>query len=187
MMLLRTAVPLDCCGGAFGSGFIHILMAKFQLPSRSVRSLWFSLSFDISIICFIISCGFGGPPGALTAPAGDVATAGDVAEVCANKGLAIAIANRMAANDVNFFMVCIVPVTSGQWQVRSDLFGNKFETSVCSNAPGYRREQNRLAKRALSLKRVSASRAPKRPCHYELCARWLERLARETQWRKILK
>src|SRR5437899_3845183 len=61
MMLLRVAVPLDSWGGAFGSGFIHIFMAKFQLPSRLERSLWFSLSFDFSIICFIISCGFRWP------------------------------------------------------------------------------------------------------------------------------
>src|SRR5213080_2677437 len=113
MMLLRVAVPLDSCAGAFGSGFIHILMAKFQLPSRSVRSLWFSFNFDSSIICFIISCGFGGLPGALTAADDDVPAAGDVAEVCADEGLAIAIANRMAANDVNFFMVSIVSVTGG--------------------------------------------------------------------------
>jgi len=78
-----------------------------------VRSLWFSFNFDSSIICFIISCGFGGLPGALTAADDDVPAAGDVAEVCADEGLAIAIANRMAANDVNFFMVSIVSVTGG--------------------------------------------------------------------------
>src|SRR5437870_2971903 len=90
MMLLRVAVPLDSWGGAFGSGFIHILMAKFQLPSRLERSLWFSLSFDFSIICFIISCGFGWP----VAVAGWAAlvpdaVAGDVAGVRVIGGNAI--------------------------------------------------------------------------------------------------
>src|SRR6266487_1724977 len=103
MMLLRVAVPLDSCAGAFGSGFIHILMVKVQLPSRLERSLWFSLSFDISTICFIISCGFGWPPVALAA-AGEVATAGDSAGLCANDGSAINVANRIVSNDVNVFM-----------------------------------------------------------------------------------
>src|SRR5437899_10340670 len=102
MMLLRVAVPLDSWGGAFGSGFIHILMAKFQLPSRLERSLWFSLSFDFSIICFIISCGFGWP----VAVAGWAAlvpdaVAGDVAGVWANEGSAIDVAIRMVLDAVS--------------------------------------------------------------------------------------
>src|SRR6266567_4900723 len=104
MMLLRVAVPLDSCGGAFGSGFIHILMVKFQLPSRPERSLWFSLSFDISIICFIISCGFGCPVGALMPAAGEVAPVGDSAGLWANEGVAISVANRIVINDAKVFM-----------------------------------------------------------------------------------
>src|SRR6266446_2028923 len=101
MTVLRVAVPLDSCGGAFGSGFIHILMVKVQLPSRLERSLWFSLSFDISLICFIISCGFGWPPGGATWL---VAARGDSAGLCGNEGLAIKVANRIVINDMNVFM-----------------------------------------------------------------------------------
>src|SRR6266480_2802111 len=105
MTPLRVAVPLDCCGGAFGSGFIHILMAKFQLPSRSARSLWFSFNFDSSIICFIISCGFGWPVGAFAEAAlGLDAPAGDAAVTCANEGAAINIANRIVTNSMGVFM-----------------------------------------------------------------------------------
>src|ERR1043166_5331900 len=95
-MVLRAPVPLDSCGGAFGSGFIHILMVKFQLPSRLDRSLWFSLSFDISIICFIISCGFGCPLAA--AGWGELALdalSGGAAGVCANEEIADNVANRI--------------------------------------------------------------------------------------------
>src|SRR4029077_17293875 len=116
-MVLRVAVPLDSCGLAFGSGFIHILMVKFQLPSRLERSLWFSLSFENSIICFIISCGFGWPVGApAAAAAGEVATAGDTAGLCANEGSAISVANRIVINGINVFMTasCQRPVTSGK-------------------------------------------------------------------------
>ena len=109
-MLLRVAVPLDSCAGAFGSGFIHILMAKFQLPSRLERSLWFSLSFDSSIICFIISCGFGWPVAfAGWAALAPDAVAGDVAGVWANEGIAINVANRIVINEVKVFMVRILP------------------------------------------------------------------------------
>src|SRR5436190_10525607 len=104
MMLLRVAVPLDSCAGAFGSGFIHILMVKVQLPSRLERSLWFSLSFDISTICFIISCGFGWPIGALAAAPGEAATAGDSSGLWANEEVAINVANGIVINDINFFM-----------------------------------------------------------------------------------
>src|SRR5690348_15634868 len=109
-MVLRVAVPLDSCGLAFGSGFIHILMVKFQLPSRLERSLWFSLSFDISIICFIISCGFGWPVAvagwaALTPDA----VAGDVAGAWANEDIAINVANRIMINEVKVFMMRILP------------------------------------------------------------------------------
>src|SRR6266581_4462630 len=103
MMLLRVAVPLDSCAGAFGSGFIHILMVKVQLPSRLERSLWFSLSFDISLICFIISCGFGCPVGAGWAAPGLDAVAGDVAGLCANEEVAIKAAKRIVTNDMNIF------------------------------------------------------------------------------------
>src|SRR6266487_818829 len=114
MTVLRVAVPLDSCGLAFGSGFIHILMVKFQLPSRLERSLWFSLSFDISIICFIISCGFGWPAGAAgwAAPGAD-AVAGDVAGLCANEEVASSVANRIVIDDINVFMMRILPMTSG--------------------------------------------------------------------------
>src|ERR1700745_2287733 len=106
MMVLRVPVPLDSCGLAFGSGFIHVLMVKFQLPSRLERSLWFSLSLDSSIICFIISCRFGCPVGAAgwAAPLGPDAVAGDVAVVCANKGIASNVANRIVDSDINVFM-----------------------------------------------------------------------------------
>src|SRR6266568_8829479 len=106
MMLLRVAVPFDSCAGAFGSGFIHILILKFQLPSRLERSLWFSLSFDISIICFIISCGFGWPVAVdgWAALSGLDAAAGDVVGLCANEEVAITIANRVVSNGMNIFM-----------------------------------------------------------------------------------
>src|SRR5205085_12551484 len=101
MMLLRVAVPLDCCGGAFGSGFIHILMLRFQLPSRFERSLWFSLSFDISIICFIISCGFGWPA---ESGAGTAAAGADAVGLCANDAVVISDAHRVAIKKLNIFM-----------------------------------------------------------------------------------
>ncbi len=102
---------MDSCGGAFGSGFIHILMAKVQLPSRLERSLWFSFSFDSSIICFIISCGFGCPAGAAgwAAPGLD-AVAGDVASLCANEEVVINVANTTVISEVNVFMGGILPV-----------------------------------------------------------------------------
>src|SRR5437899_3167761 len=114
MTVLRVAVPLDSCGLAFGSGFHHVLMLKVQLPSRLERSLWFSLSFDISSICFIISCGFGWPLGAAGwTAAGPDAVAGDVAGLCANEGVAISAANKIVINDINVFMMRILPVMSG--------------------------------------------------------------------------
>src|SRR5436190_19537742 len=114
MMLLRVAVPLDSCAGAFGSGFIHILMVKVQLPSRLERSLWFSLSFDISLICFIISCGFGWPAGAAgwAALGGLDAPAGAESGFCANEEVASNVAKRIVINDINVFMEGILPVTS---------------------------------------------------------------------------
>src|ERR1700756_1268657 len=115
MMLLRVPVPLDSCGGAFGSGFIHILIVKFQLPSRLDRSLWFSLSLDSSIICFIISCGFGCPAGAAGwAALGADAVAGDVAGFCANNEVAIDVANKIVISDINVFMGRILPVKSDE-------------------------------------------------------------------------
>jgi len=51
-----------------------------------------------------------------------------MAEVCANEELAISIANRMAANDVNIFMVRIVPVIDNDWQVTIRLL--RFRVSV---------------------------------------------------------
>src|SRR5438309_11528321 len=108
MMLLRVAVPLDSCAGAFGSGFIHILMAKFQLPSRLERSLWFSLSFDSSIICFIISCGFGWPVAfAGWASFAPDAVACDVAGVWVNEGITINVANRILRYEVMVCLLCI--------------------------------------------------------------------------------
>src|SRR5947199_10558228 len=105
MMLFRVALPRDSCAGAFGSGFIHILILKFQLPSRLERSLWLSLSCDSSIICFIISCGFGWPVAvAGWAAVEPVAVAGDIAGLCAKEGSAINVANRIVSNDVNVFM-----------------------------------------------------------------------------------
>src|SRR5438445_2620007 len=119
MTVLRVAVPLDSCAGAFGSGFIHILMVKVQLPSRLERSLWFSLSFDFSTICFIISCGFGCPVGAAgwAAPGLD-AVAGDVAGLCANEEVAIKAAKRIVINDMNIFMGGILPVTRLRVELR---------------------------------------------------------------------
>lgn len=75
------------------------------MPSRLERSLWFSLSFDSSIICVIISCMFGWPPGAAgwAAPGLDAVT-GDEAVVCANEGGAIKVANRIVINGINIFM-----------------------------------------------------------------------------------
>src|SRR4029077_135350 len=104
-MVLRVPVPLDSCAGAFGSGFIHILMVKFQLPSRLESSLWFSLSFDISIICFIISCGFGCPVAAAGwAELGLDAVSGGAVVFCANEEAAINVVNRIVINDVKVFM-----------------------------------------------------------------------------------
>src|SRR5262245_9792834 len=118
MTVLRVAVPLDSCGLAFGSGFIHILKVKVQLPSRLERSLWFSLSFEISTICFIISCGFGWPGGAAGwAPLGAESVAGDVAPLCANEEVAINVAKRIVINDVNVFIEDILPERSDRWQV----------------------------------------------------------------------
>src|SRR5262249_20170155 len=110
MTVLRVAVPLDSCGLAFGSGFHHVLMAKFQLPSRLERSLWFSLSFEISTICFIISCGFGWPGGAAgwAAPEAE-SLAGDVAGLCANEEVASSVANTIVISEVNVFMASILP------------------------------------------------------------------------------
>ena len=74
--------------------------------------MWFSLSFDISIICFIISCGFGWPVAvADSVEVEPVAVAGDVAEVCANEEVAT-VANRIVINDVKVFMVGIMPAIS---------------------------------------------------------------------------
>src|SRR5207302_2810135 len=109
MMVLRVPVPLDSCGLAFGSGFIHILMVKFQLPSRLDRSLWFSLSFDSSIICFIISCGFGWPVAfdgwAAFAPD---AVAGGVAGVWAIEGIVINVATRILLIEAMDFYVSVL-------------------------------------------------------------------------------
>jgi len=81
------------------------------------------LSFDISIICFIISCGFGWPV-ALTgwAALGADAVAGDVAGLCANEGVASSVANRIVISELNVFMGGILPVTSDEWQVTSANF-----------------------------------------------------------------
>src|SRR5215470_18682628 len=100
-MVLRVPVPFDSCGGAFGSGFIHILMVKFQLPSRLERSLWFSLSLDSSIICFIISCGFGCPVAAAGwAELGLDAVSGGAAGFCANEEAATNVANRIVISEL---------------------------------------------------------------------------------------
>src|ERR1051326_444169 len=108
MMLLRVAVPLDSCGLASGSGFHHILMLKFQLTSRLERSLLFSFSFDSSIICFIISCGFGWPAGAAGwAPLAADAVAGELAGLCANDEDALNIANKIVMSEIDLFMPCI--------------------------------------------------------------------------------
>src|ERR1043166_1469394 len=119
MTVLRVAVPLDSSGLAFGSGFHHILMLKAQLPSRLERSLWFSLSFDISLICFIISCGFGWPAGAAgwAALGGLDAPAGAESGFCANKEVASSVANTIVISEVNVFIASILPVTSDAWQV----------------------------------------------------------------------
>src|ERR1700757_4115362 len=71
----------------------------------SASSLWFSLSFDISIICFIISSGLGWPVAvAGWAAVEPVAVAGDVAGLCANEEAAIDVANTIVASDVKVFM-----------------------------------------------------------------------------------
>src|SRR5215510_3192131 len=86
----------------------------------SASSLWFSLSFDISIMCFIISSGLGWPVAvAGWAVVEPVAVAGDVAGLCANEGLAISTANRIVINDVKVFIVRILPVTHRSWQATS--------------------------------------------------------------------
>src|SRR5437667_1903897 len=132
MMLLRVAVPLDSCGGAFGSGFIHILMVKVQLPSRLERSLWFSLSFDISLICFIISCGFGCPVGAAGwAAFGLDAVAGDVAGLCANEEIASSVANKIVASDIKIFMGGILPVTRLRVKLRRGRRGTSDKHIRC--------------------------------------------------------
>src|ERR1051325_4793736 len=114
MIVLRMPVPLDSCGLAFGLGLNQVLMLKVQLPSRLERSLWFSLSFDISSIWFIISCGFDWPLAvAGWAALGADAVAGDVAGLCANEGIEISAANRIVINDINVFMTRILAVTSG--------------------------------------------------------------------------
>src|SRR5262249_21346355 len=98
---------------------------KFQLPSRLERSLWFSLSLDISIICFIISCGFGCPVAAAGwAGFGAAAVAGDVAGVCANEGGAVSAANRTAVNDINVFIAtsCQRLATSDKSEKREQTF-----------------------------------------------------------------
>src|SRR5439155_15641535 len=106
-----------------------------------------------------------------------------------DEGLAIAIANRMAVNKVNFFMVRIVPVTTGKWQARSDLFCNRFENLSCTpTLPDYRCEHNCLAKKDLCPKtRVHPPRAPKRLRRERSLRGSYEKLARERQWRKILR
>jgi hypothetical protein len=76
------------------------------------------LSFDISLICFIISCGFGCPVEAAGwAASGLDAVAGDVAGLCANEEVVIKVAQRIVINDMNIFMGGILPVTSDEWQV----------------------------------------------------------------------
>src|ERR1041385_2376482 len=115
MTLLRVAVPFDSCGLAFGSGFHHVLMVKFQLPSRLERSLWFSLSFDSSIICFIISCGFGWPAAAAGCPAlGADSVEGDVGGLCAKEKIPTKVANRIVINDRNLFMPLILSAAAGK-------------------------------------------------------------------------
>src|SRR5437773_4183013 len=130
MTVLRVAVPLDSCGLAFGSGFHHILMLKAQLPSRLERSLWFSLSFDISLICFIISCGFGCPAGAAgwAALGGLDAPAGAESGFCANKEVAIKVAKRIVINDMNVFMGGILPVTCLRVKLRH---GRRVTSGKC--------------------------------------------------------
>ena len=67
--------------------------------------MWFSFNFDSSIICFIISCGFGWPVAfAGWAALAPDAVAGDVAGVWANEGIAINVAIRIVINEVRFFM-----------------------------------------------------------------------------------
>ena len=57
-------------------------------------------------------------------------------EVCAKEALVMTIANKIATNEINIFMARIVPVTGDRWQVRSDLFGNRFEISRGSQKRG---------------------------------------------------
>jgi hypothetical protein len=75
------------------------------------------LSFDISTICFIISCGFGCPVGAAgwAAPGLD-AVVGDVAGLCANEEVAIKVAKRIVIIGINIFMAvfCQRRVMSGK-------------------------------------------------------------------------
>jgi hypothetical protein len=97
-------------------------MVYVQLPSRSVRSLWFSFNFDSSIICFIISSGFGWPLEAAEEP---VEVAGDEAVVCANEGAAINVANRIVASGIDIFMAPILPVPGA-----SDKFENRQVRTV---------------------------------------------------------
>jgi hypothetical protein len=89
-------------------------MVYVQLPSRSVRSLWFSFNFDSSIICFIISCGSGWPLEAAEEP---VLVAGEEAVVCANEGAAINVANKIVVSGIDFFIARILPVPGDRWQV----------------------------------------------------------------------
>ena len=80
------------------------------MPSRSARSLWFSFNFDSSIICFIISCWSGCPPGAAGWAALELdPPAGDVDVVCANEEVASKVANRITVSGIDIFM-------AGFWQ-----------------------------------------------------------------------
>jgi hypothetical protein len=55
--------------------------------------------------------------------------AGDVPGVCANDGIAIKAANKIALNEVNIFMTRILAVTSSRWQVTSNSNGKKLNNS----------------------------------------------------------
>src|SRR3954451_22858462 len=83
-------------GGAFGSGLIHILFTKVHEPASWPRSLWFSVNFESSIICFIISASFGWSVAALGTAAVEVAAVGEVEVACENAEGTMAAATATA-------------------------------------------------------------------------------------------
>src|SRR6476660_5125769 len=103
----------------------------------SASSLWFSLSLDISTICFIISCGLGCPVALVACVAVSAsAAAGDVAGLCANEEVAIIVANRIVIKDVNVFMRRILPPKYVEWQVPNESGKTKitkFVSARCRN------------------------------------------------------